>query len=687
MSNTYNKSYASLQTVKHDTTILDAQKILIRTPEDSVASRTDLIEYINNENGKAITLTNNLADSLNVYLKKQVYKSPAVGDGGIGGANILVAPANIFDPSLIYNHVMFQGSFADGYSDPIYLGMLHWDAEGKKTIAGVSDAFIPSLNEGNVIQFSFSKKPFTVPADTRIIFFFLKSPEDIALDYPSYESPIPKIKVGANKAIYDPYGRWNDAQTDINLGFHCDGGFNAGSAWDSWPIFSLLIDSHHSNGAHLTAEQYGKLEKLNLEEIIGEHIRTYEKINALINNALSKEENTFVERFERPTGDSNRGYANAINLGADTIPHNVEINNLQIPIINGRSTETYLWLFEDDGSSKKVIGRSTNSNTWEDNATVTWYFDTFTIPDGKRLEIYFANEDQTPSNGEIGNPGYDARLLMVSGNKDSLRISSNWQGRNYHIYLSFGYKSVVNYEDAIEQNKVGIANLQSETQRIDNSLTELQEYIESVEETVTNNTIAEDINESLFGSYIEHVDSNTSIFEWDAAAIPADQVPQGIITSIEVDAIEPISCELYLGVMCSSTPKPRFAVSTNSIPSGSSGKLKWEFDGFTPHEGHNLEIWLLNSSQISNFLTGSSDPSHPGSYIKSIGHNGGTHRYNNWWSGGNIKCAFRLFGELDNYVHKDDNNTIIENLLSRIEQLEQRIIELEERGTSRLRRS
>lgn len=690
MSNTYNKSYASLQTVKHDTTVLDAQKILIRTPEDSVASRTDLIEYINKENDKAITLTNNLADSLNVYLKKQVYKSPAVGDGGIGGANILVAPANIFDPSLIYNHVMFQGSFADGYSDPVYLGMLLWDAEGNKSIVGVSEAFNPGSIEGNTILFSFSKNSFTIPADHRIIFYFLKSSEDIALDYPSYSGSVPKIMVSANKAIYDPYGRWNDAQTDINLGFHCSGGFNADSAWDSWPIFSLLIDAHHSNGAHLTAEQYEKLEKLNLEEITGDHIPTYEKINELINKALGKEEST-DERFERPTGDGNAGYANAFNLGAETIPHNVEINNLQIPIINGRSTETYLWLFEDDGSSKKLIGRSTNSNTWEDNATVTWYFDTFTIPDGKRLEVYFANEDQTPSNGEVGNPGYDARLLMVSGNKDSLRIGSNWQGRNYHIYLSFGYKSDFNYEDVIEQNKADIAVLQSEIQRIDNSLTELndniedleettgnsltelREYIESVEETITNNTIAEDISERLFGTYVEHADSNTFIFDWDAAAIPADQVPQDNISSIEIDVIDPISCELYLGIMCSSSPKPRFAVSTNSMPSGSSGKLKWKFDGFIPHEGHNLEIWLLNSSQVSTFLTGSGDPANPGSYIKSAGHNGGTHRYNNLWDPGNIKCTFGLHGELNNYVLKEE----LQGTVEEISNLEERVTNLE----------
>ncbi len=45
MSNTYNKSYASLQTVKHETITLDAQKILIKTPDDSLTERTDILEY------------------------------------------------------------------------------------------------------------------------------------------------------------------------------------------------------------------------------------------------------------------------------------------------------------------------------------------------------------------------------------------------------------------------------------------------------------------------------------------------------------------------------------------------------------------------------------------------------------------------------------------------------------------
>lgn len=687
MSNTYNKSYASLHTVRHDTTVLDAQKILVKTPENSITSRTDLIEYIQGENNKAITLTNELSDKLSPYSEEQLYESPN-GESGIDGASILVIPANIFDSSTIFTQIILGGEFdRQSYDGPLYLGVLFCDSNGNKSIVGVSERYELKLGDSK-IRFKFNKNPFIVPSDTRIILYFLKASEDLALEYPDYSGSRPSYKCsGANSSLYDPFdstgANWQRAQSDIDLGFYLQGGWSIYNAYAAWPAITLAVDPHHSNPSHLTVEQYKKLENLNLDE----PIPTYEKINELINNSLLIEGSTFVERFERPTGDSNQGNVNAFNLGADTIPHNVEINSLQFYIINESSAKTYLWLFEDDGSSKKLIGRSKNGNTWDANTTVTWYFDTFIIPDGKRLEIYFAKEDQTPASNEIANPGFNVRLPMVSGDKDTSRFNSNWGSRNLHVYLSFGYKSFTSYKDSIEQNEADIANLESEHQQIDNSLTELREYIESVEESITNNTIAEDINESLFGTYVEHVDSSTSTFEWDAAAIPAAQVPQGVITSIEVDAIDPISCELYLGVMCSSSPKPRFAVSTNSFPSGSSGKLKWEFDGFTPHEGHNLEVWLLNSSQISNFLTGSGDPSHPGSYVKTIGHNGGTHRYDGWWPTGNIKCTFKLFGELDNYVHKDKNSIIIENLLSRIEQLEQRITELEERGTYRLRRS
>lgn len=76
MSNTYNKSYASLQTIKHDTTVLDAQRIFIRTPQDSISSRTDIISYIDGKdaglseridtlNERATTLSNNLTTITN----------------------------------------------------------------------------------------------------------------------------------------------------------------------------------------------------------------------------------------------------------------------------------------------------------------------------------------------------------------------------------------------------------------------------------------------------------------------------------------------------------------------------------------------------------------------------------------------------------------------------------------------
>ena len=64
MNNTYNKSYVSLQTVKHDTTVLDAQKILIKTPKDSITSRTDLIDYIGATANTTIDNAKSLIDDL-----------------------------------------------------------------------------------------------------------------------------------------------------------------------------------------------------------------------------------------------------------------------------------------------------------------------------------------------------------------------------------------------------------------------------------------------------------------------------------------------------------------------------------------------------------------------------------------------------------------------------------------------
>lgn len=516
MDNTYSNSYASLHTVKHDTTILDAQKILIKTPEDSVASRTDLIDYIKQESDKASNLTNKLADSLNVYLNRQVYKSPSPGGGGIGGANILVVPANIFDPSLIYTHVMFQGSFADGYSDPIYLGMLLWDAEGKKTIAGVSEAFIPGSVEGNVIQFSFSKTPFTVPADNRIIFYFLKSSEDIALDYPNYDSPRPRIKVSANKAIYDPYGRWNDAQTDINLGFHCDGQFNSGSAWDSWPIFSLVVDLHHFNGSHLTAEHLQKLNNLdsekididinsvktlverqtsdidNLESLVEKQADDIDNIETMIKGEAI--EKTFNSNFINGTPDG--ATVIGIQYGSEHFVKNGEINSISIPYSDRSNTRPTGYLVAElYDKDESLISRYYSEDPFTYNAsntTATFEFKNFKVPQTYKFIRFALVADKTTipdfSDSNICKE-FRCKPIGIDTNNDGRLEFDNFDNDDCQIFATGGSASNwlvdinVNYTqyeggliNEVKENKnrldIDIFNANTEITRIDNSLTE-----------------------------------------------------------------------------------------------------------------------------------------------------------------------------------------------------------------------
>ena len=557
MDNTYSNSYASLHTVKHDTTVLDAQKILIRTPEDSVASRTDLIEYINKENDKAITLTNNLTDSLSIYLNKQVYKSPAVGDGGIGGANILVAPANIFDPSLIYTHVMFQGSFADGYSDPVYLGMLLWDAEGNKSIVGVSEAFNPRSIEGNTILFSFSKNSFTIPADHRIIFYFLKSSEDIALDYPSYDSPLPKIKVSANKAIYDPYGRWNDAQTDINLGFHCDGGFNADSAWDSWPIFSLLIDAHHSNGAHLTAEQLQKLNNLDSEKIdididsvkdlIEKQASDIDNLETLIEKQTEDIDNlettikgepnnqTFNSNIVNGTPDN--ATVIGIQYGSGHFVKNAEINSISIPYGDKNTTRPtgYLVaeLYNKDGL---LISRHYSEDPFTysaSNTTATFEFKKFVVPRTYKLIRFALVADKTiiPDFSDsnickefrckpIGiDSNNDGRLEFDNFDDDDCQIfAAGGNATNWLIDINVNYTQyeggLINDINATtEQFNADIFNANTEITRIDNfisgSYKALNDKVTQLETKSDTHLTLEEANE-LFAAKSEN-DGNYAV--------------------------------------------------------------------------------------------------------------------------------------------------------------------------------
>ena len=395
MSNTYNKSYASLHTVKHDTTVLDAQKILVKTPENSINSRTDLIEYIQKENNKSITLTNELRDKLSPYSEEQIYESPK-GEAGTTDANILVIPANIFDSSTIFTQVILGGGFkrkssiddSPRYYGPLYLGVLFCDSNGNKSIVGVSERYELKLGDSR-IRFKFNKNPFIVPPDTRIILYFLKAPEDLALEYPNYTDLRPSYDSNGNESIYDPFDstgqNWQRGQSDIDLGFHLRGSWSIYDAYMGWPAISLAVDPHHSNPSHLTVEQYKKINAINLDELV-KHDDAITKDNSDWQEIKQQVVvGTLKEKYYTTNLENRTNATTACNIKIDDthfIPGGSIISNIGLAYSEGNhsgfSTPHWCHIYPYDSADTligdAIISTNTATRPGDQEGVTTWEF-------------------------------------------------------------------------------------------------------------------------------------------------------------------------------------------------------------------------------------------------------------------------------------------------------------------------
>ena len=69
MSKTYNKNIASLKTIVHDTSILDAQKILLKPLNGEADERVDILEIIGNSSEEIDNRIENIENSLNGTLE------------------------------------------------------------------------------------------------------------------------------------------------------------------------------------------------------------------------------------------------------------------------------------------------------------------------------------------------------------------------------------------------------------------------------------------------------------------------------------------------------------------------------------------------------------------------------------------------------------------------------------------
>lgn len=271
MSKKYNKTFTNLKTVVNDTSILNAQKILVNTPEDKVSERTDIIDYI----GKSV---DKLEDKVEFYIS-DVEHAPEQ-DSGRTNLVAFVIPVDTYPSDKIFTYVKADARqyVSEGIpcETPAYLGLMLQDLEDNREILALSDnAVVPQSGTPTIWNFS---KGFMIPSGKKLAGFVIKNKEDFVAPNPTVHSDL-RISLPMH-SCENASGDFpdNSAKTDPEKGYHFGGSFDfANDGWWGWPVIAMGEVAHYKNITHLTPEQIKKLEDFNSDRL------------AIIDNAITND--------------------------------------------------------------------------------------------------------------------------------------------------------------------------------------------------------------------------------------------------------------------------------------------------------------------------------------------------------------------------------------------------------------
>lgn len=431
MSKLYTTNTAALKAVTIDSNTIDAKKLKIYPGTGEKTERKDIIEIIDDN-------IDELESQLNPYLNQQIHSTPD-GGGTMGAANILVIPANIFNPSKFFKYVkIVTRNVNDVEHIPAYLGIILWDKNGNKTVLAVSEnTEITSVSGTKLFSFS---KAFNIPADTRILFYLLKSQEDIASEYPNYdENTMPKISCAKTIASnYDPYPNdWDNALADIDEGFIVNGSWAVNHAYAMWPVFSMIEDIHELNGSHLTPEQYQKLENLNLSDIssinvnLTSHIEDGTHLTSTQKNTISECTNSTYTTVSDEAATA-EGNFDAVHFKYQDVPHDFPIKKFILKTVessNIPNTPLYMAVWTQAQSGEKTyVGLSDEAITWEAGKDAVWTFNNIEliVPENHNVEFFLCTGADAINEVDATAPGVYIKTKYNPNGRGNIRYGGSW---------------------------------------------------------------------------------------------------------------------------------------------------------------------------------------------------------------------------------------------------------------------
>ena len=130
---------------------------------------------------------------------------------------------------------------------------------------------------------------------------------------------------------------------------------------------------------------------------------------------------------------------NAIQFSASKVPHNIDIDEVSIPVINDYGTPLYLaaW-YINTHNVKTYIGMSDNAVAWQAGTNATWKFKTtpLNVPDDCNLELFLTATAPAIGDTEIAGGWVQINCYVNYSGSGKVRYGNGWyEGRDVLAYF------------------------------------------------------------------------------------------------------------------------------------------------------------------------------------------------------------------------------------------------------------
>lgn len=597
MSKKYNKTFTNLKTVVNDTSILNAQKILVNTPEDTFSERTDIIDYI----GKSV---DKLEDKVEFYIS-DVTHAPEQ-DSSRTSLVAFVIPVDTYPSDKIFTYVKADARqyVSEGVpcETPAYLGLMTQDiilnengdiAEEIREIIALSDnAIVPQSDSPSIWNFS---KGFIIPSGKKIAGFFIKNVEDFVAPNPTVHSDL-RVNLPMHTCA-NASGDFPDksAKIDPEKGYHFGGSFDfANDGWWGWPVIGMGEVAHYKNLTHLTLEQIKKLEDFNSDrlEIIDNAITNDNSDWKEIKQQVligSVDEKYFTTNLENRT-NATHGVGIKIDK-SHFIPGGSIINDITLPYGEGNNSgfnnphwcHIYPYDANDTLIGDAIISTTSATRPADDEGETSWDFagnETSKLPENYD---YIVIKVSGTSNPHPNDNGTNIRILVANINNTSDHSSF---GDKCQIIGSGNYLGIVN----VNYSEIGDTLLEHINSLKNNDSLIFDELFSEETSDFTTNT-ANQLDAS--GAIITGLRISKAHF------LPGDTLIRNITLAYPSSKTDAMFTEqwlhLYVYDESGNKIKTIFSTETRTRTAEDTDKFtSWTFgkDAILPENYHTLEIYL-----------------------------------------------------------------------------------------------